>query len=1140
MTPEQQAAYSQAQQLIEECRRSGAKKLALDGLDLSELPPEIGQLSGLEQLSIGQNLLTALPAELARLPKLGFLYAPNNLFREIPPVVFELAQLQSLTLRSNRLSVVAAAISRLRGLHTLDFGLNEQLTALPDELGTLPALASLWAMYCKIDRLPPALCRLKSLQGMFLGGNPLTSLPGEIGRLSTLTQLSLPNCGLQTLPPEVGRLAMLEILVLHGNKLRSLPTQLLQLKGLRQLFLHGNPALDIPGPLLGATLGDTVSDKPVPAARPADILDFYFAQRQGAAAGTLRAIGEIKLMLVGRGEAGKTSLRRFFMGQPHNRTEQETSGITLDSFRLVTARGDVRVRLWDFAGQEITHALHQFFLTEGCVYVLVLDPRSNTEMRDAEYWLGLLQRYAKGTPVLVALNRQDARQGGYDVDRRQLQERFNTIRAFVPTNCETREGCDTLLLRLRETIAGLGNTELPHLQVPQSWLAVMADCDPSPPAQASAPGSPTESGPQPGIAQRLLHRLGLRPGAAEPVPAPPPPEAAAPPRQRLSLEQFRAICSQHGVVLADQQESLARLLHRLGAVLHFIDEPRLRDTAVLSPHWVTDGVYRLLRFKDKPDSDGTLTLAEAMQALPGESEDTVRFFLRLMERFEMCLPLDQTSAGQEVPLAQAAQQWLIPGALGAFQPEALAKDWQASGSVRLRYLYDPLPEGVLPRFIVLTHPLSQGQPRWRHGVVLRQGAAAALVRRGDKPNQVDITAFGPDAERLELLQIVQGSFERIHVDLPEPRPVAELALEGLDAADIFRPVADLEAAEARALQVAVNTPLGPVDVAPTPQLNLASEPASRDAQRLPLQTFLSYSHLDKRAKNTFALNLTVMAKKRLTSAWHDGLIEPGMLWLDEITQSLQRMDLFVGLLTTAFVASDFIERVELKAARERLAREDRDFLFVLVLVDDISLHGLDLADYQVLRPGGKAISRHASLKAGFDQAQRELERLVQARQQQLLARPNPAGPAPAAPRPRHATLATAPAMGVGMAPGPVLPAPLAQPGADALAVIAQQAPGPLKHALAAVADAVLAWTNMLPPAAEDDGLVALQSLSALVDQATARRPSARVYRAASEQLLDDCAGGAVNPDAALPASPPPALVSALNTLQTVLWPPVAH
>ena len=41
-----------------------------------------------------------------------------------------------------------------------------------------------------------------------------------------------------------------------------------------------------------------------------------------------------------------------------------------------------------------------------------------------------------------------------------------------------------------------------------------------------------------------------------------------------------------------------------GAGARFVNEPRLRETSVLDPHWVTDGVYRLLRGKDGPGSDG--------------------------------------------------------------------------------------------------------------------------------------------------------------------------------------------------------------------------------------------------------------------------------------------------------------------------------------------------------------------------------------------------------------------------------------------------------------------------------------------------------------------------------------------------------
>lgn len=104
-----------------------------------------------------------------------------------------------------------------------------------------------------------------------------------------------------------------------------------------------------------------------------------------------------------------------------------------------------------------------------------------------------------------------------------------------------------------------------------------------------------------------------------------------------------------------------------------------------------------------------------------------------------------------------------------------------------------------------------------------------------------------------------------------------------------------------------------------------------------------------------------------------------MLWEEEIKDNLERMDVFVGLLTTGFLASGFIQTVELRAARQKGQKEGRDFLFVLILVDDISLAGLNLSVYQIMQPGGKPVSRHSSRKAGFNQAQKELEELIRKR-----------------------------------------------------------------------------------------------------------------------------------------------------------------
>jgi internalin A len=911
-------AYAEALKRIEVCLKKMENTLDLSGLSLKTLPPEIGQLNVLNELYIQDNYLTMLPAEIGKLPILTCLYLYNNRLTKFPLQICQLSKLTELYIGENNIAELPPDIGELTALEKLYLYRNK-LTTLPSEIGKLTAVTRLSLNNNQLITLPEGISKLKALSRFYLYDNQLTTLPTGIGQLKALTRLALAHNQLMTLPSEIGLITTLE-----------------------ELYLHENPGLGIPDSVLGPSL-DTVNrsndkNRQFPA-RPPDILHFYFSRKLGASQGTLRAVGEIKVMLIGRGGAGKTSLRRFFLNQPHNPKEAETHGIALDSFNLKCHGQEIVVRLWDFAGQEITHALHQFFLTEGSVYILVLDPRSNTEMTDAFYWLNLLKRYSGHSPVVVVMNRQDERSGGYDVDRHLLKERFPHIHDFIPTNCATRTGCVHLRAALIKVIETLSPIEPPRLEVPETWLKVKQECFERGHAETNAPGQQVER------------------------------------RTHLSLEQFQQICQAHGEKETEKQKSLARLLHRLGAVLHFVEDPRLNDTSVLDPHWVTDGVYRLLRFKDRPRSDGILIRDDLKKALPDEDEKSARFLLNLMERFEMCYPLDEGDDGKP------ASQWLIPGALDQYQPAEIGSNWKEPGNVRLRYVYDPLPEGVIPRFIVMTHLLSNGKPRWRNGVVLEDGQATVLVRRGEKPNNVEIIAFGPDTERLRLLQIVQANMDRINSDVPEPRPYLEQEINGLPGT--YKRVTELEGAEIEKTPVVVesNRDRKLVKIEPTPQLNRISEPESRNPDRVPLNAFLSYSQTDKRAKEIFVVNLNVMKSKKLITPWHDGLIEPGIQWRDEIEDNLKTMDIFVGLLTNHFVASNFIQTVELKAAREKLRKVGKEFLFVLILVDDISLEGLELAEYQILRPAGKPVCKHKSRKDGFNEAQKELEKLIVSRQE---------------------------------------------------------------------------------------------------------------------------------------------------------------
>lgn len=798
------------------------------------------------------------------------------------------------------------------------------LTVVPPEIKAVTGLQTLWLQRNQLTTVPLGIRRFIALTTLSIGNNQLTALPPVIGNLSSLRDLWLQGNQLRSLPAEIGDLTELRKLHLQSNHLRTLPPEIRRLTGLKELFLHGNAGLGIPDSVLGATAGEVYpgrqNDRKA-AARPADILNYYFARQQAAESGNLCRLNEIKVMLVGDGGSGKTSLRRFFKGEPHMETEPETSGIELSEFALECGLEPITVRLWDFAGQEITHALHQFFLTEGCAYIVVVEPRSDNEQADAEKWLRLIERYGQGAPALVVMNKQDTRiPEGYDLDTNTLVERFPFIRGFVRTSCgKTRAGCEELRDLLRGALGGMPEA---RLDVPRSWVRVKDEC----------------------FAQQI--------GEKE--------------RHYLTLEEFRDLCAHHGEFDGEKQESLARILHNLGAVLHFVDEPRLRDTTVLNPHWVTDGAYRLMRSKDGPASDGTLTLPKALEALPGTDEKATRYLLGLMERFEMCFTLEDEEG-------RPARRWLVPGALDKNQPDAVrAGEWRAPDAVRLRYHYDPLPQGVLPRLIVMTHLLSEGQPRWRFGVILRDGAAGALIRKGQKDHTVEVTVQGPASDRKKLAKTVRGYLARIHRDLPEPKPKEYQALAGTED---YREVRQMRADERRGVPIVVETPQGDLEKSATAELNRSSAQPPRTGKKRPLRVFLSYAHEDKKAQGLFRKNLMALENDGYITFWDDPNLKAGMEWRAEIDRELETMDIFVGLLTTNFHTSNFIQRVEFEAALQR--RTTKTELW-LVLVDDRRIVGTPYAKFQIMMPDGKAVSLHRhGLRGGFDTVEKKMGALVE-------------------------------------------------------------------------------------------------------------------------------------------------------------------
>ncbi|MGZ8923966.1 MAG: COR domain-containing protein [Methylosarcina sp.] len=608
--------------------------------------------------------------------------------------------------------------------------------------------------------------------------------------------------------------------------------------------------------------------------KPTAILEAYFAARDRDG----KPLSEIKLVLVGRGAAGKTSLVRRLVKNKFSRNVKETQGIDISRWNLSCEGLNVTLNIWDFAGQVITHSTHQFFLSGNSVYVLVLTGREDTQKTDADYWLRLIRAFtAEGrnnaSPVIIALNKWDENQ--FKLDRNLLKEKYPFIVDFIETDCESGLGMEALKEQLAKTV---GDMAIVRQSFKLSWWKIKEQLEKT---------------------QRK--------------------------KQYFPYSEFQSICAKQGENDPDKQLILAEIFHALGIALNYGNDERLRSTTVLNPRWVTESIYKLLRVAVPNDGTAELTLARVREVLPNEPETMQRYLVELMRRFDLAFPLNESG-----------DRWLLPQQLPDEQ-QVLGSEWQESTeATRLRYRYPVIPEGLLPRFITRTYPLSEGAdeteeplPRWTHGVILEDRDARALVRVFAEEREIQVTVIGERNARLSLLGVIQSDFRTIHSDIQGLDPIEELEVEGRPGA--YVPVETLRADEEQRKDSSTSTPQGTFTFKPTPELNRLSEPEARDERQWRAKVFISYSSADAKQKDQLLVRLKPMRESSgLVEWWHDRFITPGEDWDEEIKAELEKADVILLLVSAQFLASDYIRKVEMQWAVER-ANSGKAVLIPIVL-----------------------------------------------------------------------------------------------------------------------------------------------------------------------------------------------------------------
>ncbi len=162
------------------------------------------------------------------------------------------------------------------------------------------------------------------------------------------------------------------------------------------------------------------------------VLEFLRA----GATGTV-PVHELRLMLIGDGEAGKTSLQRAFAAPGHKATrikkEERTVGIDFNELVFRCAgQPSVKCHVCDFAGQASYYLSHTMHFTRRCLYVLVWTAHKFSESGAAqELALEDIVSPLKRWLQLLATNVPEASVVVVGTHCRVQPERFEAVRVEV-------------------------------------------------------------------------------------------------------------------------------------------------------------------------------------------------------------------------------------------------------------------------------------------------------------------------------------------------------------------------------------------------------------------------------------------------------------------------------------------------------------------------------------------------------------------------------------------------------------------------------------------------------------------------------------------------------------------------------------
>lgn len=560
-------------------------------------------------------------------------------------------------------------ITNLANIFYLDLGGNN-LSSLPDSFANLISLKELSLARNIIQNIPQSIFKLMNLEKLYFYTNQISEVPEALGSLTQLTNLTLNKNQITSLPTSLANLRKLESLCLDDNYISYLPDELSKLTNLETLILNNNPINKIPDGFVNLKKLSFFNIDSTPLAEmldessslsPKNIITYLLKIQNSAK----KPLNEAKLLVIGDERVGKTSTINRITDQPFDTNQKTTEGIDILHHQLSNG---IKLNIWDFAGQEITHQTHQFFLSTRSLYLLVIDAQKEDNDSGIYHWLNVIKTNGADSPIIVVVNKIDHNESfRFDINR--YQQEFN-IAHVCYVSAEKQENIEELISTIEEqveTLDGVKNV------LPEEWFQIKEELE--------------------NFAEGNV--------------------------DFIERNSFEKLCEKYNVCDENQQSTLLNILNQIGTIVTYENNHRLNVMQIINPLWVTNGVYKIIRSEVLERTKGILRLDDFEQIFQGDlryKKRHYRWLADLLNQFEVSFGISESEI-------------LIPTKLESNQPSFDISKYQTG--LNFQYSYETfLKKSIISHFIVKMNRYIDVEMEikyWQRGVFLKYYNSKAVI-----------------------------------------------------------------------------------------------------------------------------------------------------------------------------------------------------------------------------------------------------------------------------------------------------------------------------------------------------------------------------------------------------------------------------